>query len=815
MSILGLEALFAPKRIAVFDVSDEEGTRGAEIFKHLLWQGFKGAVYPVSPRAESVFGIETYPDLLSIPKPVDLAIITENPPRWEPQLEQCRKKGIKAVLILGLDYKDRDPEAQKTIAKLKTYVSQGSFRLLGPNSLGFIRPIRRLNASLFPGRIVPGGLAFLSDSATLSAAVLDWIENKNIGLSFFVSLGEKIDVDLADLIDYLALDPHTHAIVAYVEKIKTGRKFMSAARAFARFKPIMVVKAGGLAPKGGDLLSSLALEAKVYQAAFKRAGIVQVEEILELFYVAESLAKQPRPKGPRLALVTNAGGPAKLAKDTLLNMGGKLASFSASGMASLQEILNRPPQNPVDLLSDATPGLYREVLRVLLREPEVDGVLVIYSPLLHQASEEFAWAVVRASREQARKPILVSFMGEDRVKSAQHILKKEQIPFFMTPVEAVKSFIYMYRYDHHLRLLFETPGTILESFVPDKEKVEAIIKRARENAQSELKGNEALEVLEAYGFGQGEEPKGSIPFSFFLGSIRDEVFGTVILFGLGGPYLLAEKDYALGFPPLNQTLARRMLEETKIFSYLLKEKPASTLILEEFLVRFSHLLVDFPEIEEILLNPVYLGGEKLWVKEARIVLDLGLKQPFYIPRGHYCPAHLAICPYPSHFTFEVCLRDGKEVLIRPIKPEDEPLMQALFYSFSPETIRLRFMQPKKTITHEELARFCHIDYDRELALVAITQEEGEKKIIGVVRLIRLPDETSAEMAVVVGDPWQGKGLGRVLCEIAIRVAKEMGLRRLFMDILVDNQRMLRLAEKLGFKVVEREDDLVRVALALS
>jgi len=321
MSISRLESLFNPKRVAVFDVSDEEGTRGAEIFKHLVWQGFRGAVYPINSSQESVFGIETYPSLLSVPKQIDLAVITADPPVWLSQLEECRQKAVQAVMILGLDYKNRTKDAEKLSQDLRSFVNRTGIRILGPNTLGFIRPFFRLNLSLFPGHIPAGNLAFLSDSATLAAALLDWIESKNIGLSFFVSLGEKLDVDLADLINFLALDPTTKAIVVYLEQIRSGRKFMSAARAFTRLKPLMVVKAGGLNPKGDGFLEKLALEARVYQAAFKRAGVVQVEEVPELFYVAESLAKQPRPKGSRLAIITNAGGPSKIAKDTLKKLG--------------------------------------------------------------------------------------------------------------------------------------------------------------------------------------------------------------------------------------------------------------------------------------------------------------------------------------------------------------------------------------------------------------------------------------------------------------------------------------------------------------
>ncbi|QJA06142.1 GNAT family N-acetyltransferase [Thermosulfurimonas marina] len=813
MALKDLEALFRPRRIALFDVRDEKRSPGAQILKNLILQGFKGGVYPISEEEEAVLGLEPYPDLASLPRRVDLAILAGEPHRWPGQIEACGRHGVRAVMIVGLDFFSKVESPKSFLRLLKERAREKNLRLLGPNSLGIIVPRQRFNASLFPGDLSSGSLAFVSDSATLAYAVLDWAEEKKIGFSAVVSLGEKADIDLADIIDYLSLDPHTRAIVAYIKDLKNGRKFMRAARAFAWTKPLVVVR--GKAPQGESpesLLEALAADQKVYDAAFKRAGVVRVEDILDLFYLAESLSKQPRPRGPRLAIVTNAGGPAVLAAEELVRLGGVLANFSPKTREDLTTLLQRSPENPLDLWSSADPSLFRESLKCLLQDPQVDGLLVIFTPSLEAPVEEFAWAVVRAQKEFPYKPLLASFMGATRVLEGRQILTKENIPHFVSPVEAVKSFYYMFRYEHNLRLLSETPTAVAEDLQPDLEALRRLFTEIRKEGRFELRPEEIHRVLEAYGL-CGKDPRApDLPAPLFLATTRHPTFGAVILCGLGGLWLEMEKDYALGLPPLNQTLARRLLEETRIYGYLRQHHPQAAVFVEELLVRLSHLVVNLPEIREIFIPALEVSSGEIRPREARIVLEEGWLDLPRFSLGYYCPAHLAICPYPSHFTFEERLKDGRMVKIRPIKPEDEPLMAELFRTFSEETIRFRFLQTKKSLSHEELARYCQIDYDRELALVALLPHEKEPcwRIVGVVRLIKSPDEESAEMAVVVGDPWQGLGLGRILCEKMLAVARNLHLKRILMTILRENRRMLALAERLGFEVKEEEEDLILV-----
>ena len=820
MSIYNLDFIFKPKTVAVMDVVPGDASPSELLLRNLLWREFKGEVFLVG-EGENICGLEPYPSLTAIPQKVDLAIIAGPVERLWKNLDDCVKKGVKGVVILARDFVARMKNPEVALSQLYGYVIKHNIRILGPNTLGFLRPHLKINASVVPHRFDPGTLAFISDSSTLASAVLDWAEKKKIGLSFFTSLGDKVDIDLADMIDYLGLDYHTQALIVFINYVKSGRKFISAARAFSRTKPIMVVKNGRYFSFNGEHfteISKLITKYDIYDAAFRRAGIVRVDEILELFYVAESLAKQPRPKGRRLAIVTNSGGPAAIAVDTLRGNNGELAKFSPETKKAFREILpDKRIKNPVDLLSDGSPSDYQKAITLCLKDPQVDGVVVLHTPEFGINSEEIAWAVVRASQQVKFKPVLACFMGEERVNAGRKLLSEQNIPNFLTPVETVKSFLYMYRYDHLLNLLFETPGTLRENFTPDNEKVRKIIENAAKNDRFCLSKEETFDVLKAYDINVSDKSPAQDSQDWYplaIGMLKDPTFGAVISFSYGGPAMKAERDISLGLPPLNQTLAKRILERTNIYKYLINEKNFSSVPLEELLVLFSHLIVNFPEIKEIELNPVWFSNGTYAISDAKIWLEDFAFLPKKEPHTYYCPAHLAICPYPNQFIFNVCLKDGSVVTIRPIKPEDEPKVAAMFSSLSEETMRLRFMQPRNHISHEELARICHIDYDRELTLVAETKEEEGRRIIGMINLLRLPDEESAEMALLVADDWQGKGLGWLLCTTMLQVAKQLGLKKIWMEILCENVRMQKLAEKLGFKMKVREEDVIRVVKEL-
>ncbi|MEW5746589.1 MAG: bifunctional acetate--CoA ligase family protein/GNAT family N-acetyltransferase [Nitrospirota bacterium] len=895
MSIKNLDVFFSPKRVAVIGASEDPGSIGHLILRNMVGKGFRGVVYPVTPAAEAVQGIEAYRTVTAIPHRVDLAIIANPPEAMLKTLEECGQGGVKGVSIISPDFEVRGQNQQEIEAKIKELSLKYDFRVLGPNTLGFIRPSSGLNASLFPKMPQRGNIALISQSATLATALIDRGVGKNVGFSYIVSLGSKLDLGFSDLIDFLGVDTETKAIILYLEHIKRGRKFMTAVRSFARSKPIVVVKSGKFDISAQVALTHsgfLAGEDAVYDAAFKRAGTVRVDEILDLFYITETLSKQKRPKGKRLAVITNAGAPAVLAVDALVRLGGELARLSSDTLENLQQSL--PPtkelRNPINLFTSASPSDYRTAVKSCLKDKGIDGILVLHVPYFGARPGETAEAVVAALREHpfVPVPLFTVWMGDEEVFAARDYLNDKGIPTFVTPEQAVRSFIYMYRYDYNLQLLQETPEAILKDFAPDSQKALDIFRRASGDDRSVLTLHEVKEILQAYGIPvvateraqsegeavlvaekigypvvlkidsekifhklevggvilslRGEEsvraafrrlkeiaaangaPDAHVliqpmvikhGYELFIGAKKDPTFGSVIVFGTGGELLEAVEDYAVGLPPLNQTLARRMMEDTRIYRHLQGLEPyrESLRLVEEMLVRFSHLIVDFPCMKEIDINPFMVTPREGFVLDAGILLEDRVVEECARARGEdLCPPHLSICPYPFKYVKEIAVEDGNSAIVRPIRSEDEPLIYDLFKSLSDETIVFRFGQHLTDMPHEKLVRYCQIDYERELAFVAVIRgDHGRERVIADVRVLKMPDLETAELAVLVTDEWQGHGLGTTLLDYCISVAREVGVKTLWMEILPHNTRMLHLAKICGFKRTYADEDMVKVS----
>mgnify|MGYP001074436136 CR=1 FL=1 len=894
MSIYNLEYFFNPKRIAVIGADDKPGSIGYTVFRNLIGEGYRGIVYPINPKTDSVQGVEAYKSLNDISKEIDLVVLAEEcDSNILNILEECGQKKVKGVILLCPDFRTKVREAMHLEEEIEKIHRKYGFRLLGPNTLGFIRPGINLNVSLFRRRLNKGNIALIAQSATLSVALLDRASAKNIGFSYFVSLGSDIDIDFADLIDFFGVDPSTRAIVIYMQSIKNGRKFMTSARSFAFSKPIVIVKSGKFVESLELALTHsglLAGEDKVYDAAFKRAGAVRVDETLDMFYITETLSKQRRPRGKRLAIITNAGAPAVTAVDSLIKLGGELAQFSEETLKELEgNVPTRVIRNPLDLVSNANSDYYEKALRVIIKDKNVDAVLVMLTPSLGADPALTAQKVIKIAKENPYKPVLTNWMGASLVEDARELLNSNGIPTFVTPEQAVRTFMYMYRYDFNLKLLLETPQTILKDVKFDTEKVESIIEKAISEGRSIPTFFEASEILSAYGipviltkrantieelkkaiaeigypvvlkidtpkiihkFKKGGvildvrdeleavegfkwlkrlatengDPEASVivqpmvityGYEIALGSKKDPTFGSVILFGTGGNLLEALEDYSIGLPPLNQTLAKRLMEETKIYRYL-KNYPYYEDILfrlEETVVKFSYLISDFPQIKEFDINPIFITDSEIFALDCSIIFDKTAPKKKALIKGEFCPPHLSICPYPVHLYKEMELKDGTKAIVRPIKAEDESLIADLLGRCSERTISLRFFQRAIDLRHENLVRFCQLDYDRELAFVCVFKNGNEEKIVGDVRLSRDPDGLDAEMAILVEDEWQGKGVGKALCSYAIEVAKDLGVKRIWMDILRINTYMLGLAERLGFKRHHVEEDNVKVLLNL-
>jgi len=896
MSIRNLESLFNPKRIALIGASEDPGSAGYLVLRNMIGKGFRGIVYPVNPSLEAVQGIEAYKSIGAIAGPVDLAVTTIGIDDIPSTLEECGRKRVKGVAIISPDFESKVKDLQLLISQIRQLSIKYDFRVLGPHTLGFIRPGINLNMSLFPKMPEKGNIAFISQSATLATSLLDRAVSKNVGFSYIVSLGLKLDLAFSDLIDFLGVDPGTRAIVLYLEHIQRGRKFFNAVRSFARSKPIVVVKSGKFdisAMVAQAHSGFLAGDDKVYDAVIKRAGAVRINEILDLFYIVETLAKQSRPNGKRLAIITNAGAPSVLAVDTLLPLEGELARLTEETTESLKKEVPSLTQaeNPVNLFTNAPPSDYLTAIKHCLKDPNVDGMLVLHVPYFGTAPTETARAVAAALQGNPPVPLFTVWMGDEQVRSAREYLNAKGIPTFVTPEQAVRSFIYMYRYDYNLQLLQETPEAILKDFAPDTVKTMDICRKASEEKRSILQLNEIKEILNSYGIPlittrttRNEEEaihaaeeigypvvlkidsekivhkleKGGIilnlkdrssvqhafrqvrklaaelgdpeahvlvqpmilrhSFELAFGARKDPTFGAVIVFGIGGVLLEAVGDYAVGLPPLNQTLARRMMEETKIYKYMQTHEAYKEMLrlLEETLVRFSHLIVDFPCISEVNINPFVVTGKEGLVLDATMVIDKDQMLEFEHMKADICPPHLSICPYPFKYVKEVKLEEGKSAVIRPIRPEDEPLIYELFKTLSEDTIMFRFCQRLTDFPHERLVRYCQIDYDRELAFVAVIRETPDReKIIADIRIIKMPDLETAELAILVADEWQGHGLGSMLMDYCIEVAARSGINVIWMEILKTNTKMLHLSQACGFKPAYDDEDMIRVTRSVS
>ncbi|MFP3985724.1 MAG: bifunctional acetate--CoA ligase family protein/GNAT family N-acetyltransferase [Candidatus Bathyarchaeia archaeon] len=885
-----LDKLFNPRRVAIVGASDKEGSVGARLLGNLIGVGYKGAVYPVNPFRPTVQGITAYPTISRIPRRIDLAIIA-TPAHTVPQIvEECGKAGVPAIVIISAGFKEAGEEGKKLEKQILELKNHYNMRIIGPNSLGIMRPIIKLNATFANKAAHQGKIAFVSQSAALCASVLDWASEAHVGFSAIVSVGSMLDVDFGDLIDYFGTDPQTRSIVLYIESIKNARKFMSAARGFARAKPIVVVKAGRF-PESAEAAichtGALCGEDAVYEAAFRRAGIVRVEAISDIFNCAETLAMQPNPEGPNLTIVTNAGGLGIMATDSLIARGGKLSPLSKETVQALNQTLPTycSKLNPIDILEEATTDRFRQVMEICFKDPNSDGFLIIYTPQGASDPADTAKAIVELSKE-TRKPVLTSLMGEDSCWKARNILRKNGIPAFSTPEQAVSTFMYMWSYTQNLELLYETPEELsVELSIPIF--LREVMRKAFSEGRSTLTELESTQFLQAYkiptvksrvaktpkeavevaskiGYpvvmkafspqiihksqaegvildvrSEGEVEKlfeelaqkirkselnaefeGVIlqpmiksrkKYEALIGSKKDPYFGSVILFGAGGVAAELIKDVNIGFPPLNQVLARRLMEKTAIYKLLSDpSRPHNNLkLLEEILVKFSQLVTDFPEIKEIDINPLIVDEQDAIAVDTRIVVD-----PERILAEVQPHEHLIIAPYPKKYIAHWKLKDETPIVLRPIKPEDENLLCELFESLSEETMRFRFFQIIREMSHETLTRYCNIDYNREIAIIAEKREGKKKKIIGVVRIILHPGRKHGEFAAVVGDKWQGQGLGTKLLDCIIETAEDMGLESIGGDVMSENQKMLYLCTKKGFKMTPIDEEVTKATLDL-
>ncbi|MBU0762185.1 MAG: GNAT family N-acetyltransferase [Candidatus Altiarchaeota archaeon] len=868
--------IFSPEAVAIIGASNKVGSVGHSLMKNLIGHGYTGTVYPVNNKYDSIQGVHAYPSIRDVPRKIDLAIIAV-PAKVVPSVvEECGQVGVKGVIIVSAGFKETGEEGVKLEKQVMETASKYGIRVVGPNCLGIINPRMKLNASFARDMPLEGNIAFISQSGALCSSIIDWANDIGIGFSYFVSIGSMLDVDYGDLIDFFGRDPKTTSIVIYMESVKNAKKFMSAASGFAKQKPIVIVKSGRFKEGREAVIShtgAIAGGDDVYTAAFKRAGVVRVMEIDELFDIAEKLALGPLPKGPKIAVITNAGGPGVMATDKIIELNGELAEIGKPMIERLNKVL--PPSwskgNPLDVLGDADSQRYKAALQECIKDKGIDSIMVMLTPQSGTDIVDVAKTVSEIWRE-TRKPIAACWMGGKSVEPARQLLRDTGIPVYPTPEKAVTTLILGYNYTKNLELLHETPLDVTEGLNPNKEKLCKLIEESIAKKHYVLSERESKEFLMEYGIhtnhavlaktkedavkaaeemgypvvlkidspqithktdaggvilsiftsedveksydriitnARNYAPNAEIRgvavmpmvtdrgFELLLGSKRDEVFGQVVVFGAGGTLVEVLQDKSIGLPPLTQTLARRMMEETKGFKLLRDgsrdRKPAKLREIEKTIIHFSQMLTDFPEIVEVDINPLLATADKSIALDARIVLGKD-----ETPRNY---RHLCIMPYPSELIEEHSVRTGEKVTIKPIKPEDEPRVKQLFETFSERTMHFRFFHALKDITHEMLVRYCHTDYDREIALIA----EKDGNLLGMSRLMFDPGQSSAEFSVVVTDSWQKKGLGIRLVEKIIEVARGKKLERVYATVIKDNAPMKHLALKLGFRIEAGDD----------
>ena len=894
MDIRKLDLIFKPKRIAVLGVTINPNSVGGKVVSNLLGGGYPGVVYPVNPQHEAVLGMHCFPEVKSLPRTPDLALICSPADQVPRQVRECGESGILGLIILSAGFRETGAAGQALEQQIRDQAARfDGMRILGPNCLGVIVPGLKLNASFASGTPKPGHIAFISQSGALCTSVLDWAIEGKIGFSHLVSVGNCLDIGFGDLIDYFGEDPDTKSIILYVESLHHVRRFMTAARAFARTKPIIAYKAGRF-PESARVAAShtgaMASEDAVYDAAFQRAGLARVFELGDILDCAELIGRNKNPRGPKLGIVTNAGGPGVIATDVLIASGGVLAKLGDETMDKLNESL--PPSwshgNPVDVLGDANSKRIEKVTQILIEDPGVDAVLVILTPQAMTNPTAIAKAVGKLAAG-TRKPMLAAWLGGQAMRDSIPILTESGIATYKIPEDAIRAFMTLVDYERNLEALYETPKDISLEFPVNREERREQFIAQHFGDRSALPEDVSKLLVESYGIPTTTpHPAGTAPeavevaarigypvvlkihspdishktdvggvqldledaemvraafdrilagarsrrpdaavggvtvqrmvsrrdaLEMILGIKKDAVFGTVMMVGMGGTGAELFADRALGFPPLNERLAKRMLESLKMWPLLNGYRgrpPVNLSRLIEVLIRLSYLAADYPEISELDINPLLVTAQEVVALDARIILDRSLVgkklEPYF---------HLALRPYPEKYVRPLRLRDGTLVILRPIKPEDEPLWMDLLASCSRESIYSRFRYFFHWQSHEVATRYCHIDYDREIAIVAEITEKGVRKLLGVGRLIADPSHEEVEYAVLITDAWQQKELGSIITDYCLEIAQKWNLKRIVAQTTTDNSRMISMFKKRGFEIHIGSDSTVDVVKVIS
>lgn len=881
-----LDCLFSPQGIAVFGASEQSHAVGSVVFENLVNNGFKGLLYPINPKHKEIQGHRCYPHIDEVPPAVDLALIATPADTVSKIIHQCGEHGIQAAIIFSAGFAEGQATGKHLQKAVLDEAKKYGIRLLGPNCLGLIRAPSHVNATFSKNSALPGSLALVSQSGALCTAILDWAEPRNIGFSAVISLGSAVDIDFGDVLDYLALDPHTKSILLYVEGVHNTRLFMSSLRVAARMKPVVVLKVGRHAAGSRAAIShtgALVGTDDVFDAALRRAGVVRAMTVDQLFAAAQLLATPHRVQGKRLTIITNGGGPGVMATDRAVDIGLEVTQLSDHTISQLNKML--PPHwsgaNPVDIIGDATPSRFKAALEICLQDSNTDGILVMLTPQAMTEPLQAAQAVIDAASDH-KMPVLTCWMGENHVKAAWNLFAQNKIPVFSTPEASVEAFAYLSNYHHNQQLLMQVPGPLAKPSEPDVAGAQLIINSILSEGRKTLNELESKALLAAFNIPLIQSVKASsssealvaaesigypvvmkinspdvthksevngirlnithaeaIPGTFhelnssvknknpnikidgvtiekmyqnpygrelLVGAFRDPMFGPIISFGSGGTAVEIIRDRSVALPPLNDFIAHNMIKSTRAAKWLdeFRGMPAANLYkIIQVLVRVSEMVCELPNIKELDINPLMASPQGVVAVDARIVVDS-------LAPGLDRYRHMAIHPYPSNLVTHWHLADGTSVISRPIRPEDAKIEQEFVRNLSPQAKYFRFMQALHELTTEMLVRFTQIDYDREMAFIAVVKQAGDEVEIGVARYFTNPDGNSCEFAIVIADEWRKKGIGSRLMKQLIQAARNRGFNTIEGEILADNRPMIMLMRHLGFRIQTHESDPVLV-----
>ncbi len=849
MSQYNLDKMLNPQSLAVIGATDRPGTVGCVIMENLKSGGFRGPIFPVNPKRDQVLGVPAFPSVGAIGKPIDLALLCIPIAAVPGVMEECAAAGVGSAIIFSAGGKEIGPEGAEIEERIRSAASKNRIRLLGPNCMGLSVGAIHLNASFFHAMPQRGRVAFAAQSGAMCSTVLDYGLGERIGFSHFVSVGSTIDVDFADLIDYFGNDRDVSSILLYIEGIRDTRKFLSAARAVSRIKPIIVLKSGRSqagAAAAQSHTGALAGEDLVYDAAFQRAGIVRVKMLVDLFSCADLLDKQTLPQGPNMAILTAAGGLGVMMADYLAEYGLEPARLRPETIKALDQYC--PPLwsrgNPVDFTAAMKFEDIPRLVSICADAEEVDAISVIFVPNGLFPPSCFAELMV-SDKVTTDKPVFILLPGGEQANAGRSRLTESGFPVFSSPESAVRSFYYLYEYQRSLKMLREVPrptGTVIRV---NREAAKSLIHGVLASGRSLLTEFESKSLLSGYGIPVNEtlvaetsiqavemarrigypvaakvhshtithktdvggirlnlsnaddvidafdQIQDSIrthaPDAHFggvtiqkmvvekgceliLGSKLDPDFGPVLVFGMGGVMTEVIQDRAVGLPPLNRLLARRMIESTKVFKLLRGFRgsaPADLEMLEEILIRLGQLVTDFPEIQELDINPLLASANRTYGLDARVVVGAPPRQ---------APWHMALSTYPEAYEQELECR-GRTLMVRPIRPEDAPSLTDFLLELSERSRVGKLVRRFEDFDERFVARLTQIDYDRDMVLVAATGPEGTGEIVGLARYFGDPDLIEAEVSITIADAWQGHGVGAKLLDLILKAARKRGFKK--------------------------------------